>query len=118
MAKSKKTPTASTLSTNPQDPPTTVNGPLLNYTGEVPMFDGTERTLIVAANEGWVFVGKCRFEPDGSVVLMGAKNIRRWGTSKGLGELVNGPLSDTVYDEYGLVKIFEPIFVMEINSGW
>jgi hypothetical protein len=62
---------------------------------------------IVIAQRGWVFVGnfaqrgtQC-FVTDGYVV-------RRWGTSKGLGELAtSGPLPNTVIDATPDVELHE-----------
>ena len=39
------------------------------------------------------------------LVLSRAKNIRKWGTSQGLGELVSGPLPNTVLDNVGTVRV-------------
>lgn len=72
---------------------------------------------IVAAEGGWVFVGDCTDEADGSVTIRHAKNIRRWGTTAGLGQLVTGPTSDTVLDEYGTVRL-RPIITIAVVSGW
>lgn len=71
---------------------------------------------IIAADKGWVFVGDCIDNDDGSVTINNAKNIRRWGTSKGLGELVNGPLENTKIDEYGTVKTV-PIVTIAVIGG-
>ena len=38
-------------------------------------------------------------------ILKSAKNLRVWGTTKGLGELVNGPLSGTKLDQVGTVRV-------------
>lgn len=38
-------------------------------------------------------------------MLRDAKTIRRWGTTKGLGELWSGPKKDTVLDEAGTVRL-------------
>lgn len=59
---------------------------------------------IVVADRGFVYVGIAE-ETDNFIILRNAKNIRYWGTSKGLGELVNGPLSGTKLDNVGTVKI-------------
>ena len=72
---------------------------------------------IIVADKGWVFVGFCKDEQDGSVTITNAKNIRRWGTTKGLGQLVNGPLSETKYDNYGTVRC-TPIVSINVVSGW
>ena len=60
---------------------------------------------IVILQRGWVMVGK--LERNGSdCTLHNASNIRRWGTTKGLGEIaVGGPTKDTVLDKcYGEVQ--------------
>ncbi len=59
---------------------------------------------IVVAQRGWVFVGRYAHE-DHEIVLRDAKNIRRWGTKKGLGELQLGPMPATVLDEAGTVRL-------------
>jgi hypothetical protein len=61
-------------------------------------------TQIVVAQRGWVFAGQVSQEGD-DIVIRDAKNIRTWGTTKGLGELVNGPLSGTKHDPYGTVRL-------------
>jgi hypothetical protein len=58
---------------------------------------------IVVLDRGFVYVG--RVSDDGDyIIIKNAKNIRYWGTSKGLGELVNGPLSGTKLDNVGTVR--------------
>ena len=59
---------------------------------------------IVILDRGFVFVGDV--SEDGVWLLIkNARNIRRWGTSKGLGELAkNGPLADTKIDDAGTVR--------------
>lgn len=60
---------------------------------------------IVIAERGWVYVGITRRDGD-QVVMEDCRNIRRWGTTKGLGELAqNGPTNDTVLDHYGTVRV-------------
>lgn len=72
---------------------------------------------IIVADRGWVFVGMCKDHPDGSVTVTSAKNIRRWGTTAGLGQLTNGPLPDTVTDNYGTVRC-TPIIQIAVLGGW
>ena len=55
---------------------------------------------IVILQRGWVMVGRWHRDGD-DITLTDASVIRRWGTSKGLGELVNGPLSGTTLDQAG-----------------
>lgn len=59
---------------------------------------------IAVLDRGFVYVG--HVESDGKFfVLTNAKNVRIWGTTKGLGELVNGPLSGTKLDPVGTVRV-------------
>lgn len=69
---------------------------------------------IVIAQRGWVFVGDVR-EAGEDLVITGAKNIRRWGTTRGLGELRSGPTPDTEADEYGTVRIHRLAVVARID---
>ena len=60
---------------------------------------------IVIAQRGWVFVGDVE-RTENEVVIKNAQNIRRWGTSRGLGELAqNGPQPNTVLDDYGTARM-------------
>ena len=57
---------------------------------------------IVVLDRGFVYVGNVTIR-DGWVNIQNARNIRVWGTTKGLGELRNGPLKDTKLDDCGIV---------------
>lgn len=60
---------------------------------------------IVIALSGWVYVGKPQREGD-LLVIRDCYNIRRWGTTGGLGELaLEGPKGETQLDHYGTVKL-------------
>lgn len=60
---------------------------------------------IVIAERGWVYVGKVSRVQD-MLVISNCRNIRRWGTERGLGQLaLEGPTEDTVLDSYGTVRI-------------
>ena len=59
---------------------------------------------IAVLDRGFVYVGRVTKEDD-FFILRNAKNIRVWGTTKGLGELVSGPLSATKLDEVGTVRV-------------
>jgi hypothetical protein len=57
---------------------------------------------IVVLDKGFVSVGTFSKDPDhdGWFMLENAAIVRRWGTSKGLGELAEkGPLTSTVLDQ-------------------
>jgi len=75
---------------------------------DLPAGPPTEHRIIVA-DRGWVFVGPCVDEEDGSVTISPAKCIRYWGTDNdkpGLGYLaLNGPTSKTKLDPSGTVRI-------------
>ena len=57
---------------------------------------------IVVLDRGFVYVGSVTEYPD-KIRISNAKCIRRWGTTKGLGQLVTGPTDETVLDETGTV---------------
>lgn len=60
---------------------------------------------IVIVNKGWVFYGEIE-ESEKGIIIRKCKNIRVWGTSKGLGELaLSGPTNDTILDDYGTIRI-------------
>lgn len=66
---------------------------------------------IVVLDRGFVYVGALE-EANGRYKLTGAKNIRRWGTNKGLGQLVlNGPQENTKFDECGTVIFNEKALI-------
>jgi len=64
---------------------------------------------IAVLDRGFVYIGRVEHINDDFgndwIVLHNAKNIRIWGTTKGLGELVNGPLSKTALDMVGTVRV-------------
>lgn len=68
---------------------------------------------ILIGQRGWVWVGWYRHENE-AVTLTGARNIRKWGTTQGLGQLVDGPLADTVLDPAGIVEMHELAVVATI----
>jgi len=54
------------------------------------------------------------------VKLTNASVIRKWGTEQGLGQLITGPMKETVLDPCGTVEIHEQTVVADIRcvSGW
>ena len=82
------------------------------YTGDI---------KIVVLQRGWIYIG--RFERTGNdCKLTSAYNIRLWGTTKGLPELVHGPTSSTKLDkcegivEFDWLTVIHTITVNE--SKW
>lgn len=69
--------------------------------------------IVVGRRRGWVWIGKVtRFKINPTDIhchwrIEDACHIRSWGTSEGLGELVNGPLLETVIDPVGVVECHE-----------
>jgi len=60
---------------------------------------------IVVVDRGFVYVGDTHITPEWCVIK-NARNIRKWGTSKGLGQLaIEGPQSGTELDAVGTVRI-------------
>jgi hypothetical protein len=59
---------------------------------------------IAVLDRGFVYVGETAVA-DGFVVITGAQNVRRWGTSRGLGQLAaEGPQEETKLDPAGTVR--------------
>lgn len=77
---------------------------------------------IAVLDRGFVFVGHCAYSEDGQTLhIKRASCIRRWGTTKGLGELVSGPLANTALDKAGDVSApaKSVIFLMAVEqSPW
>lgn len=73
-----------------------------NYKGDI---------KIVILQRGWIYVG--RFERIGNdCKLSNAYNIRTWGTTKGLAELVNGVTNATKLDKCEGVVEFDWLTVV------
>jgi hypothetical protein len=75
---------------------------------------------IVILQRGWVAVG--RFSQSGSdCELKQASIIRKWGTDKGLGQLISGPLTNTILDTCGNLRFHELAIVATMDceaSKW
>jgi hypothetical protein len=72
---------------------------------------------IVIGQRGWVWIGEYAEEGD-RVVLTNARCIRRWGTTKGLGEIAEGgPTEKTVLDPAGTVRIHVLAVVATLDAN-
>ena len=60
---------------------------------------------IAVLDRGFVYVGNIDESEKDFIIIRNAHNIRVWGTSKGLGELVNGATKDTKLDKVGTVRV-------------
>ena len=59
---------------------------------------------IAVLERDWVFIGEASMA-DGLLTLSKARNIRRWGTTTGLGEIATGgPTKKTVLDDAGTIR--------------
>lgn len=90
---------------------------MVNGVEYVPKQQEIGEVRIIVADRGWVFVGNCTDEDNGDITIRNCKNIRQWGTNRGLGELVNGPTGKTVLDDYGTVRT-RPIVTIAVKGGW
>ena len=74
---------------------------------------------ILVLQRGWAVVG--RHHRDGvEHVLTDASVIRRWGTSRGIGEIaLAGPTRDTVPDKAGTVRAHElaTVLILDCDSA-
>lgn len=59
---------------------------------------------IAVLDRGFVYVGDIESDEKWAYIK-NARNIRQWGTTKGLGELRDGPTSKTQSDFAGTVKV-------------
>jgi hypothetical protein len=73
---------------------------------------------IVVLDRGFIYVGAVKVEGD-FLTITNARNIRIWGTSKGLGELRAGPLPNTKHDPVGTVHapIRALIHLIDVEQG-
>lgn len=80
----------------------------------------TRDVRIVILQRGWIYVGVYSKKASQCFIDNGF-NIRTWGTTKGLGELVNGPLANTELDSVPQVEFHELSVVATIKvnaSKW
>jgi len=77
---------------------------------------------ILVLQRGWVVIGHYHELVDQAgdpveVILNGAQVIRRWGTKRGLGELVDGPKENTVLDPAGVVRVHPLAVVLQVQAN-
>ena len=73
---------------------------------------------IVVLDRGFVYVG--RYSEDGDkITISDARCLVRWGTTKHLGELANGPLANTKLGDPCTVRarISQVIHTIEVNQN-
>lgn len=70
---------------------------------------------VFVVNSGWVFLCDAYEKNDGAYHLINASTIRKWGTTKGLGELaIGGPTKETIMDPCGtpIVPAAQVLFIL------
>lgn len=74
---------------------------------------------IVVLTCGFIYAGQTSIKGN-FLYITNASNIRRWGTTKGLGELIDGPLPETKHDVNGNVQapLTSVIHLIKCNKGW
>lgn len=70
---------------------------------------------ILVLQRGWVIVGRLHDDGGDELVITDASVVRTWGTTKGLGELANGPTSNTVLDPAGTCRVHRLAVVLSID---
>ena len=69
-----------------------------------PVNRASRRKQIIVLHRGFVFVGDVE-RKESEVVIHNAQNVRRWGTTSGLGQIAeNGPTSNTTLDAAGTIR--------------
>jgi len=78
-----------------------------------------KKKQIVVLDRGFVYVGTVALTKDWCTIT-NAQNIRRWGTTRGLGQLAQeGPQPNTVLDPAGTVRApMRAVIAMIDCTGW
>lgn len=76
----------------------------IEYVRKDCIVETSQEIQIAVLDRGFVYIGNIEKEDD-FLIIKNAHNIRIWGTTKGLGELVNGPTSKTSIDKVGTVRV-------------
>ena len=99
--------------------PTTLKIDNVEYVRKDSVSPAVGSTKIVVLDRGYVYVGSVEIKDDFAIIT-NAKNIRIWGTTKGLGELINGPTSSTKHDPSGTVRapLRAVISMIDASEKW
>lgn len=73
---------------------------------------------IVILQRGWVYVGRYKQNENMMCELNSSYCIRKWGTTKGLPELKDGPTKDTILDPAGKVTfhLLTTIAIIDVDG--
>jgi len=70
---------------------------------------------IIVAQRGWVYVGDVNLDNLSlCVAVRGAMCVRKWGTSKGLSELVPGPRPETLLEKQADILVMREAIILVI----
>lgn len=75
---------------------------------------------ILVIDNGFVFVGDVLTQ-NGMLLVQHAKQLRKWGTTAGLGEITGGPTKQTAADPVGvlLIPYARLVFALPASEkGW
>ena len=84
--------------------PETIKIDEVEYVRKDSIKDTDGEIKIAVLDRGFVYIGCVKTEGDFYIITK-ARNIRVWGTTKGLGELVSGPTASTRLDMVGTVRV-------------
>lgn len=73
-----------------------------------------ESACIIVGTNGFVWYSPSVSDNGEYILLSDAQCIRQWGTSKGLAELISGPLRETVLDTPATVVLVKSQFIFAI----
>lgn len=77
-----------------------------------------EKIRILVLQRGWVVIGVIVAESEKEIRLEKACVVRRWGTTRGLGQIAaNGPVDETMLDPCGTVRVHPLSIVMQIDAN-
>lgn len=74
---------------------------------------------IIVVDSGFVFCGDCDPNHGDQLVVQHVKQLRKWGTERGLGQLVDGPTKNTVMDAIPVIVVPRSriIFTIPVNAA-
>ena len=75
---------------------------------------------IIAIDNGFVFVGDITVTKD-SILVQHTKQLRKWGTTQGLGQITGGPTKETAADPVGVLIVPKARLIFALpasEAGW
>lgn len=74
---------------------------------------------IIVVDAGFVFCGDCDGTDKNTLLVQHVKQLRKWGTEHGLGQLVEGPTPNTVMDAIPVILVPRSriVFTIPVNAA-